>query len=123
MPKGSGFRARTFLNQGIKTVVYPVTDVAQAKATFQKLLGVEPYADSPYYVGFKVGSMDIGLDPNGHKSGMTAYYDVNDIKQSLQLLLDAGAHIEQEIKDIGGGGLIASVRDADGNIIGLRQGS
>ncbi len=111
------------MNQGIKTVVYPVTDVAQAKATFQKLLGVEPYADSPYYVGFKVGSMDIGLDPNGHKLGMTAYYDVDDIKQSLQSLQDAGAHIEQEIKDIGGGGLIASVRDADGNIIGLRQGS
>ncbi len=111
------------MNQGIKTVVYPVTDLAQAKATFQKLLGVEPYADSPYYVGFKVGSMDIGLDPNGHKLGMTAYYDVDDIKQSLQLLLDAGAHIEQEVSDVGGGGLIASVRDADGNIIGLRQGS
>lgn len=110
------------MNQGIKAVIYPVTDVARSKATFQTFLGVEPYADSPYYVGFKVGDLDIGLDPNGHKAGMTAYYDVDDIKQSLQFLLDAGAHIEQEIKDIGGGGLIASVRDADGNIIGLRQG-
>ena len=109
------------MNQGIKAVIYPVTDVARAKATFQTFLGVEPYADSPYYVGFKVGDLDIGLDPNGHKAGMTAYYDVDDIKQSLQVFLDAGAHIEQEIKDIGNGGLIASVRDADGNIIGLRQ--
>src|SRR6266508_3945028 len=89
------------MNQGIKTVVYPVTDLAQAKATFQTFLGVEPYADSPYYVGFKFGDLDIGLDPNGHKAGMTAYYDVDDIKQSLQSLLDAGAQIEQEIKDIG----------------------
>jgi predicted enzyme related to lactoylglutathione lyase len=111
------------MNQGIKTVVYPVTDVAQAKATFQKFLGVEPYTDSPYYVGFKVEDMDIGLDPNDHKAGMTAYYNVGDITQSLQSLLEAGAHIEQEIKDIGGGGLIASVRDADGNVIGLRQDS
>lgn len=110
------------MNQGIKVVIYPVTDVARAKATFQTFLGVEPYADSPYYVGFKVGDLEIGLDPHGHKAGMTAYYDVDDIKQSLQALLDAGAHIEQEIKDIGGGGLIASVRDVDGNIIGLRQG-
>lgn len=110
------------MNQGIKVVVYPTSDLNRAKATLQTLLGVEPYADSPYYVGFKVGDMDIGLDPNGHKAGMTAYYAVDDIKQSLQSLLDAGAHVEQEIKDIGGGGLIASVRDVDGNIIGLRQG-
>ena len=110
------------MNQGIKTIIYPVTDLAQAKATFQQLLGVEPYADSPYYVGFKVGDQDIGLDPNGHKVGMTAYHHVDDIKQSLQSLLDAGAQIEQEIKDVGGGVQIASVKDASGNIIGLRQG-
>ena len=109
------------MNQGIKTVVYPVTDLAQAKATFQTLLGIEPYADSPYYVGFKVGDMDIGLDPNGHKAGMTAYYTVDDIKQSLQALLDAGADIVQEIKHVGGGKQIASVKDASGNIIGLSQ--
>ena len=109
------------MSQGIKTVVYPVSNLAQAKATFHTLLGVEPYADSPYYVGFKVGDMDIGLDPNGHKAGMTAYYQVDDIKQSLQSLLDAGAQIEQATKDVGGGRLIASVKDADGNIIGVLQ--
>jgi predicted enzyme related to lactoylglutathione lyase len=114
---------RFHMNHGIKTVVYPVTDLAQAKAAFQTLLGVEPYADSPYYVGFKVGDQDIGLDPNGHKTGMTAYYNVDDIKQSLQSLLDTGAQIEQEIKDVGGGRLIASVKDTAGNIIGLRQDS
>jgi predicted enzyme related to lactoylglutathione lyase len=109
------------MSQGIKTVVYPVTDLAQAKATFKTLLGVEPYADSPYYVGFKVGDIDIGLDPNGHKAGMTVYYEVEDIKHSLQSLLDAGARIEQEIKGVGGGRQIASVRDTEGNIIGILQ--
>ena len=111
------------MNQGIKVVVYPVTNLAQAKAMFQTFLGVEPYADSPYYVGFKVGDMDIGLDPNGHKAGMTAYYAVDDITQSLQSLLGAGAQLEQEIKDVGNGSLIASVKDGNGNIIGLRQDS
>jgi predicted enzyme related to lactoylglutathione lyase len=107
------------MNQGIRTVIYPVKDIAQAKALFSKLLGVAPYADAAYYVGFRVGDQEIGLDPNGHKHGMTAYYHVDDIKKGLQMLLDAGAQVQQEIKDVGGGRLIASVRDADGNIIGL----
>ncbi len=109
------------MNQGVKTIIYPVKDMARAKMQFRTLLGIEPYADSPYYVGFKVGDQDIGLDPNGHKAGMTAYYHVADIKQSLQSLLDAGSQILREIKDVGGGRLVASVRDADGNIIGLVQ--
>ena len=107
------------MNKGIRTVVYPVKDIAKAKAFFRELLGVEPYADEPYYVGFKVANQDIGLDPNGHKEGMTVYYQVDDIEKSLKSLVDAGAKIIQEIKDIGGGGLTASEKDENGNIIGL----
>jgi predicted enzyme related to lactoylglutathione lyase len=109
------------MNQGIRTVVYPVKDLAKAKVLFRELLGVEPYADAPYYVGFKIGNQDIGLDPNGHNEGMTAFYHVDDIKSSLKLLVDAGAKTIQEIKDVGGGRLIASVKDENGNIIGLVQ--
>lgn len=109
------------MNQGVKTIIYPVTDLARARATFSQLLGVEPYVDSPYYVGFKVGDQDIGLDPNGHREGMTTYYHVDNIKQNLQSLLDAGAQLVEEIKDVGGGRLVGSVKDADGNIIGLLQ--
>ena len=109
------------MNQGIKTVIYPVKDLARAKALFTTLLGAEPMMDAPYYVGWKVGDQDIGLDPNGHTHGMTAYWHVDDIKKSLQALLDAGAQTTQDVTDVGGGKLIASVRDADGNIIGLSQ--
>ncbi len=87
-------------------------------------MGVEPYVDEAYYVGFKVGDQELGLDPNGHNAGMTGpvgYWHVNDIKKSLQLLFDAGARAQQEVKDVGGGKLIASVKDADNNIIGLIQ--
>jgi predicted enzyme related to lactoylglutathione lyase len=111
------------MNKGIRTVVYPVNDINKAKALFRGLLGKEPYADDPYYAGFKVGKVDIGLDPNGHKEGMTVYYEVDNIKESLQSLLDAGAKQIQEIKDVGAGRLIASAKDADGNIIGLLQDS
>ena len=112
------------LNQGIRTVIYPVKDIARAKALFRNLLGVEPYVDQPYYVGFRVGDQEIGLDPNGHNQGMTGpvgYFPVSDIRKSLQALVDAGAHTLQEVKDVGRGKLIASVKDADGNIIGLLQ--
>jgi predicted enzyme related to lactoylglutathione lyase len=112
------------MNQGIQTIIYPVKDIAQAKALYSQLLGVEPYMDEAYYVGFNVGGQNIGLDPHGYNKGMTgpvSYYHVDDIAQSLQRLLDGGAQLQQEVKDVGGGKLTASVKDADGNIIGLLQ--
>ena len=109
------------MNKGIKTIIYPVKDIAQATTLFRKFLGVEPYSDQPYYVGFKIGDQDIGLVPNSPEAGMTAFYHVDDIKNSLQILLDAGSQIIQEIKNVGGGRLIASVKDQDGNMIGLIQ--
>lgn len=112
------------MNQGIRTIIYPVKDIAKAKKLFSKLLGVEPYADGPYYVGFKVGDQDIGLDPFGHNqagAGPVAYYHVSDIKDSLQILIDAEAQVLQEVKDVGGGKLIAFVKDTDNNLIGLIQ--
>ena len=111
------------MNTGIRTVVYPVRDIDKAKAFFRELLGKEPYTDNPYYVGFRFGKQDVGLDPNGHKEGTTVYYHVDDIRKSLQSLVEAGAQIIQEGKDIGEGGLIASIQDVDGNLIGLVQQS
>lgn len=109
------------MNNGVKTIIYPVKDLEKAKALFSRLLGVEPYVDEPYYVGFKVEDQDIGLDPHGHTAGMTTYYEIDDINQRLQSLLDGGAQLVQEVKDVGGGKQIASVKDDDGNIIGLSQ--
>jgi len=109
------------MNKGVKMIIYPVQDLQRAKTSLSKFFGFEPYTDSPYYVGFKVGDQDIGLDPNGHKAGVTAYYHVDDIVGSKQSLLDSGAEIVQDIRDVGGGRLIASVRDPEGNIIGLLQ--
>ena len=110
--------------EGIKTIIYPVKDLARAKALYGALLGVEPYADQPYYVGYKVDGQDVGLDPNGHRNGMTGpvgYYHVDDIQRSLQAILDAGGEVAQPVRDVGGGRQIATVKDADGNPIGLLQ--
>jgi predicted enzyme related to lactoylglutathione lyase len=109
------------MNKGIKTVLYPVKDITQATALFIKFLGVEPYANQPYYVGFKVDDQDIGLVPHNPEAGVTAFYHVDDIKDSLQILVEGGAEIIQDIKNVGEGRLIASVKDKDSNIIGLVQ--
>jgi len=109
------------VNEGMKTVIYPVGDLAKAKALFGKLLGVEPYADQPYYVGFRIGEQEIGLDPKGHRQGMTGYWHVDDIRGYLQVLVEAGAEVQEDVRDVGGGRLIATVKDAEGNLIGLLQ--
>jgi predicted enzyme related to lactoylglutathione lyase len=110
------------MNQGAKTIIYPVSDLAQAKQLYTALLGVEPYADAPYYVGYRVADQEIGLDPHGHRgTGAVPYYQVDDIKGSLRQLLEAGAETLEDVKDVGGGKLIASVKDPDGNAIGLTQ--
>jgi predicted enzyme related to lactoylglutathione lyase len=112
------------MSDGVKTILFPVRDVEAAKAVFSKLLGVDPIADAAYYVGWRIGDQDIGLVPNGHKAGMTGptpYFEVSDIKATRKAMLDAGAEAGEDIRDVGGGKLVATVKDADGNVIGLSQ--
>jgi len=104
-------------------IVYPVTDLAQAKALYRTLLGVEPSIDQAYYVGFEVNGEHVGLDPNGHAHGMKgpiSYWPVEDIDKFLQQLLEAGAQEHQPIRSVGGA-KIAAIKDADGNVTGLIQ--
>jgi predicted enzyme related to lactoylglutathione lyase len=107
----------------LTTVIYPVKDLVQAKTLFRALLGSEPVVDEPYYVQFNTPHEEVGLDPNGHTKGMTgpvAYWQVEDIKAMVSHLLQSGATEKQPVSDVGGR-LIASVADADGNVIGLIQ--
>ena len=109
------------MSEGIKTVIYPASDLVRAKAAFSAILGAAPDMDEPYYVQFNVNGQAIGLDPHGHKSGAVVYFHVADIKGTLHALVEGGAQVDQDIKDVGGGRLIASVKDADGNLIGILQ--
>ena len=105
-------------------VIHPVHDLAAAKAVYAALLGIEPTMDEPYYVGFDIGDQHLGLDPNGHAKGMTGpvgYWQVDDIEKSVTSLTDAGATQTAEPLDVGGGTLVATLTDADGNPIGLIQ--
>jgi predicted enzyme related to lactoylglutathione lyase len=110
--------------QGIKTVLHPVSDLDAAKAVYSALLGVGPQADSPYYVGFDVEGQHIGLVPGGGPQGMSspvAYWHVADIESKLAEVAAAGATVHEAAHDVGGGRLVATVTDPDGNVLGLLQ--
>jgi predicted enzyme related to lactoylglutathione lyase len=108
--------------QGIKTVLHPVSDLATAKEVYAALLGVPPLADESYYVGFEAAGQHIGLVPGG--GGMTspvAYWHVPDIEAKLAEVTAAGATVKEPARDVGGGRLVATVTDPDGNVLGLLQ--
>ena len=110
--------------QGIKTVLYPVSDLAAAKAVFAALLGVSPQTDGSYYVGFEAEGQQIGLVPGGGPQGMTspvAFWHVADIEAKLADVTAVGATVTEAPHDVGGGRLVATFTDPDGNVLGLVQ--
>src|SRR5690349_3293654 len=110
--------------QGIKTVLHPVSDVAAATGVYTALLGVGPQTDEPYYVGYEAEGQHIGLVPGGGPQAMTspvAYWHVPDIEAKLTEVTSAGATVKDAVRDVGGGRLVATVTDPDGNVLGLLQ--
>ncbi len=57
---------------GLRTAIYPVTDLAAAKQWYGQVLGAQPYFDQPFYVGFSVGGFELGLLPQG-KPGTSGF--------------------------------------------------
>ena len=110
--------------QGVKIVLHPVSDMAAAKAVYSALLGMEPQSDSPYYVGYEAEGQQIGLVPNGAQQGLTsptAYWHVADIEAKLAEVTAAGATVKQAPNEVGGGRLVATFADPDGNVLGVYQ--
>jgi predicted enzyme related to lactoylglutathione lyase len=110
--------------EGVKTILHPVSDLAAAKAVYTALLGISPQADGPYYVGFDAEGQQIGLVPGGGPQGMTspvAYWHVADIEAKLAEVTAAGAALREAPHEVGGGRLVATFTDPDGNVLGLVQ--
>jgi predicted enzyme related to lactoylglutathione lyase len=110
--------------QGIKTVLHPVSDLESAKAVYTALLGMPPQHDAPYYVGYDAEGQHIGLVPGAGQQGMTSpvtYWHVDDIEAKLAEVTAAGAAMNEPVRDVGGGRLVATFTDPDGNVLGLLQ--
>lgn len=102
-------------------IVYPTKDLEKAKKLFSSLLGMKPYVDRPFYVGYRTEGREIGLDPHGSSSGPIAYWGTEDIAAKVAELTTAGWQVTSDPKDVGAGLLVAQLRDGDGSTIGLRQ--
>ena len=108
---------------GLRTAVYPVTDLAQAKAWYSKVIEKEPYFSEAYYVGFEVGGFELGLIPDGKPSpdGPTVYWGVADITAEMQRIQLLGAPVIDPAHEVGGGIYVATLADPFGNTFGLIQ--
>jgi predicted enzyme related to lactoylglutathione lyase len=112
------------VTEGVKTLLHPVSDLERAKPVYTALLGTEPQTDSPYYVGFDAAGQQIGLVPGGGPQRMVspvAYWHVPDIEAKLAEVTAVGATLQEPAHDVGGGRLVATFTDPDGNVLGLIQ--
>jgi catechol 2,3-dioxygenase-like lactoylglutathione lyase family enzyme len=105
---------------GLRTVIYPAPDLPAAKAWWTGVLGIEPYFDEPFYVGYEVGGYELGLRPDGRfADGAVAYWGVADAEEAFAALLAAGATERSPVTDVGGGIRVAEVLETSGAILGI----
>ena len=109
---------------GLRTAIYSTPDLAEGKRWYTKVLGLAPYFDQPFYVGFDVGGFELGLQPDEDgaprsSTGVVVYWGVDDAEAALARLLELGARGRSGVQDVGEGILLASVLDPFGNVFGI----
>ena len=113
-------RPRFFL--GLRTVIYAAPDLAKAKAWYTSMLGIDPYFDEPFYVGFNVGGYELGLDPNAKNAGpggSVAWWGVADIDEAIAHMKSMNAEVVEAPHEVGEGIKVGTVADPFGNIVGI----
>lgn len=105
---------------GLRTVIYPAPDLAESKAWFTRVLGIEPYFDEEFYVGFSVGGYELALDPNAPPdAGAITYWGVRDCDEAEARLVDAGATVREPVREVGDSIRVGTVVDPSGHVIGI----
>lgn len=108
---------------GLRTVGYKVPDLDAAKTWYTKVLGIAPYFDMPFYVGFNVGGYELGLQPTEgevvYGNSAVTYWGVENVQATYDMLLAAGATEHEQPQDVGEGIVVASVKDPWGNVFGI----
>jgi predicted enzyme related to lactoylglutathione lyase len=106
---------------GLRTAIYPAPDLARARAWYSELLGIEPYFDQPFYVGFAVGGFELGLLPDGvpGSQGPQPLWGVANADSAWQRLLALGASALEPVSEVGEGIRVAAVLDPFGNRLGI----
>jgi predicted enzyme related to lactoylglutathione lyase len=108
----------------LRSAIYPVPDLPRARQWYSEWLGIAPYFDEPFYVGFDVEGFELGLHPEegGHHAGHAGgvpYWKVPDLDAEWSKLLALGGSALSAPQEVGGGTRVATVGDPFGNAIGL----
>lgn len=106
---------------GLRTAIYPVPDLAAASHWYAQVLGLVPYFDQPFYVGFNVGGFELGLIPDGQAgtTGPQPLWGVTDATSAYARLLELGATALEPVAEVGEGIKVAAVVDPFGNRFGI----
>ncbi len=109
---------------GLRTAIYRAPDLALAKKWYATALGIEPYFDEPFYVGFSVGGFELGLDPDPDAApagpgSVTAYWGVAEADATFARLLALGAREHSAVREVGSGIKVAAVLDPFGNVLAI----
>ncbi|MFC8722019.1 VOC family protein [Kitasatospora sp. NPDC057198] len=105
---------------GLRTVIHPAPDLGAAKAWWSSVLGVEPYFDEPFYVGYNVGGYELGFDPGADPEvGPVTYWGVRDVDAALARFVAAGAEVREQVQEVGGGIRVGTVVEPSGTVVGL----
>jgi len=106
---------------GLRTTIYKVSDLSEAKAWYAKAFKTEPYFDEPFYVGFNIKGYELGLQPDQAIKGdsVISYWGVEDIHEAYNRLLNLGGTEHESPTNVGGELMVCSVKDPWANIIGL----
>ena len=110
---------------GLRTAIYHVNDIEKGKDWYSRVLGIEPYFDQPFYVGYNVGGYELGLQPDeGAASaekadGAVAYWGVENAEAEFKRLIELGATVHEALQDVGEGIKVGTVKDPFGNIFGI----
>ncbi len=109
---------------GLRTVGYKVADIAKAKEWYTKVLGIAPYFDEPFYVGYNIGGYELGLQPEDGAetpkvANVVAYWGVDDVQEAYEYLISNGATPFEDPMDVGGDIKVATVFDPWGNAFGV----
>src|SRR5258706_11350170 len=90
---------------GLRTAIYHASDIDKGKHWYREVLGVQPYFDQPFYVGFNVGGYELGLQPGATTSaekadGAVAYWGGEDAGAALKRMVERGPTLHEAVPNV-----------------------
>lgn len=106
---------------GLRTAIYKVSNLTEAKRWYSRVFQATPYFDESYYVGYNIGGYELGLQPEETQKGenIAVFWGVENIQETYAYFIECGATEVEKPMNIGGDIIVATVKDPWNNLVGL----